>query len=509
MAENLLLESIFNSATPKQKHTVAEKAIGHGCDITEKIDSLSTVEPILNFRKLVEEQAITISGNPTSQLVELTGSNYSETNRNVNSTFGASFGIGGFQNSLSTTTNNSMQNKDTYEYGVKILVNKLIGAHIKPAAKAVLKNYLLPDAYAHIAGEPDSKNHILYPTGEQESLKKLFRAYGTHIVTKAIFGCKYEYYMLREKNEWTSNIMKQVNHSMGSKLSWKDQDLLHVSSNNNFSEEDRECFSNSIALQFERRVGGNTSASELVEWQLSCDFDNTDTIAFIGFDFSPKGSTEDSGLVPLWDLVDNQERKDALMSAYESYLQDKYIPIVSYKRVIADVLARHFDNGSAPEYFYEVDKTGGVNMNRRYIRLNENMYSHITASKKGKFYFYYALGYADKEGLTGIEFRRKQDTNDAEWIRRGNTADTGIVGVVKDYVVAIRKASRDEHGKITTDPASLITGFGVAIGKNKYISKGTNSNYAWSGNHGEWYAGAGLIHDTVKCITTTQELANF
>lgn len=509
MAENDFLEKLLSSASPIQKNAVAKKAIGHGCDITEKIDSLSTVEPVLDFSKLELDQAVTISGNPTSQLVELTGSSYSETNRNVNSTFGASFGLGQFKNSLSITTNNSMQNKDTYEYGVKILVNKLIEAHIKPAAKAVLKNYLLPDAFAHIAGIPDSKNNILYPTGDQVSLKKLFRDYGTHIVTKGIFGCKYEYYMLREKNEWASNMMKQINHSMGSTLSYEDKNLLHTDRTDNYSEEDKECFANSTTIQFERRVGGKTSKPNLEEWQKSCDFNNTDSIAFIGFDFSLQGNTEDSGLVPLWDLVDSKERKDALMAAYEVYLQEKQIPIVSCKRVIADVLARHFENGSAPEYFYEQDKTGGTSVNRRYIRLNENMYSHITASKKGKFYFYYALGYADKEGLTGIEFRRKENTNDADWIRRGNTANTGVVGVVKDYVIAIKKASRDEHGKITTDPASLVTGFGVSIGNNKYISKGTNSNFAWSGNHGEWYAGAGLIHDTVKCITTTQELANF
>lgn len=515
MADNFALRKIFENATTEQLHHVAGGSIGHGCDITGELGN-ATNASILDYNKLRSENAVQIEKDSFSLLTELTGNKYDEVNHSINNTFGFSAGDGqDFNNSLSITTNNSMKNKDTFEYGVKLLVNKLMGAYLTPTAKGSIKDYLQNDALCHIAGKPDSKGNILYPSGTSH-LKQLFCDYGTHIVTKGIFGCKYEYIMLRQNNEWESDMLTQVNLDMDNKFTYgEDRKTLNIGIENDFSESERECHKNAKAISLDRRVGGNTSESDFALWQYSCSFDKPETISLIGYDYiqNPTKSNSsvpiESGLIPIWELVDDPARKQEIEDAFHSYVEEKRIKINPYKRVIADVIAYNHPKGDAPDYLYEVDNTGGKSVTRRYVKLSEDITSHIKGTKKYHLFFYYALGYADTDGLTGIRFMDKKETSDTGWIRRGPTAHDGVTGVIKDYVVGIQKASVNGKGEIITDKNQLISGFGVLISnKHKKVSRGTNESYPWT-EHGEWYYKAGLVHDSVKCITTTKEMQNF
>lgn len=515
MADNFALRKILESATKDQLHEVAGYSIGHGCDITCELGN-ATNASILDYEKLRSEEAVKIEKESFSLLTELTGDRYDEVNHAINNTFGFSAGNGqDFNNSLLITTNNSMNNKDTFEYGVKLLVNKLMGAYLTPTAKGSIKDYVLSDALCHITGKPDSKGNIPYPSDTMH-LKQLFFDYGTHIITKGIFGCKYEYVMLRQKNEWESDILTQVNLDMNNKFTFnEDRKTLNIGINNNFSETDTNCHQNSKAISVDRRVGGNTSVSDFTSWQYSCSFDTPTSISLIGYDYiqNPTKSNNtvpvESGLIPIWELVDDPTRKQEIITAFQAYVEEKRVVINSYKRVIADVIAYHSSTEQAPEYFYEVDSTGGKPVTRRYVKLSEDITSHIKGSKHSHLFFYYAFGYADTDGLTGIRFMDKEGTDDTNWIRRGPTAHDAVVGVVKEYVVAIQKASKNSKGEITTDENKLISGFGVLIdNKHKKISKGTSDDYPWT-KSGLWYYKAGLIHDDVECITTTKEMTNF
>lgn len=512
--EKASLSNMLKSVNPHDAELIIKTGFGHGCDITGEIGSNNCLAAIMDYEQLKRVGYIDLDDTPDTVLLDIDGDSYQKTTQNINNTFGVGCTLTKgdttpFQSNLSIVTKNTMKNKNTYQYGIKMYINKMFSLSLNPQAKANWKNFILKDAWNNINGINDNGTS-LYPS-TLAGLRKLFLDYGTHIITKAFYGSKYEYYMLRETSFWESDITTQVNMDLHLKFpSAKDKKVLGLDVDDKFSEQDIECHKNSFKITKERRIGGDSSIPDLNTWKESCTFDNPRSMAMLGYVYSPSGSFgEDSGLIPIWELVEDSDRKNMMMEAYEAFVKERTYPLVSYKKVITDVVGRWFKKGqTVPEYFYANDDSGSKTVSRKYFKLDENIFNNVTGSTNGCFYFYYAMGHAHSEGLVGIQFMNKNKVDGSEWIRRGNHANEGVVGCLADNVVAIKKAPLSD-GEVKANKSELISGFGIRInGKNHKLSKGTTDKLKWVENGTAWYSD-GLIHKDVRCITTTDETNEF
>lgn len=508
------LPGMLGSVNPQDTELVIKTGFGHGCDITGELGSNNCLAAILDYELLKQSGYINVDDTPDSMVTDISGDTYEKTTQNINNTFGlgatlTQAGSTPFQGNLSVVTKNSMKNEDTYEYGIKMFINKQFSLSLNPQVKASWKDFMLKDVWNNINGIA-TNGSPLYPNNPAD-LKRLFLDYGTHLITKAFYGAKYEYYMLREVSFWESDITTQVNMDLHFKFPVsKDGKVLELNPSEKFSQQDTECYKNTDKIVKERRIGGDTSITGLSEWQASCSFANPRSMAMLGYVYSPSGSSnEDCGLIPLWEFVEDPSRQKMMKEALDAFIKERTFQTVPYKKVITDVVGRWFDKGqNAPDYYYAIDNTGSKEVNRKYFKLDENIFNHVTASKKGSFYFYYAMGHAHTEGLVGVKFVDKSKVDNSEWIRRGNHANEGVTGILDDNVVAIKKAPLS-NGEVVAKDSELISGFGVKIsGKNYKISKGTTSSFNWTENGNSWYNG-GLIHDNVKCITTVDKQNEF
>lgn len=489
----------------KNLDQIAQKGFGHGCSVTGELGSNNSLAAILDYELLKADAKILYDDSNASTLLEAEGSNYESANQSLNEAFGCSLDIqqgndkkDSFPNSLAIASGSLNNSENIHEFAMKLFINKICGVSLAPMSVNDIKKYMLKSAFNHINGiKAEGEDSILYPTEDYSAYVRLFQAYGTHLVTKAIYGCKYEYFYAREYMEWESSRTTQVNLnlSMAFPYGTKFNDTLKVGSTYDFTETDKECQKNDRHVSKERRVGGDTSISDPDLWQLSCHTELPGTVDMIGYIYPT--SSQDNGLVPIWEFVEDNHRKQEMKDAFDTYVAECTKKQIKYKKVIADVYGRQFDGETPPDYFYQMDYTGEVM--RKFYKLAPDIFDFISASTDGHYHFYYALGYSNNAGLTGIEFMDEGDPNGSTVIGRGDNSQKGVTGCLTNRIVAITKALPG------TPEADLISGFGVDIEKEgKKISSGTTEDFNWESHGSDWYKG--LSHHKIHCITTKDTL---
>lgn len=262
---------------------------------------------------------------------------------------------------------------------------------------------------------------------------------------------------------------------------------------------DTECYKNSSKEEIERRIGGNVNIVDMNEWFNSCTPDNPDSCALLGYSLCP-GGTDNGGLVALYDLFDESDpRRKAMQDALVKYVESHGIILTSSELVVIDAFGRHFGDGKAPAYLYE-DYNG---KKLKYYRIDEEISKHVKGVTKGKFHFYYSLGHLVDNAVVDMKFANSGDI-DGDWKTRGNHANTGVSGDVKNRYLCIKT----KNVKNGVPRSEFVTGFGVKVdGKVKSISKYTETSYTWKQNGDNWYKG--LVHDDVYCIYTKDKLKDF
>lgn len=491
----------------KNFDAIAQKGFGSGCDVIGELGCNNSLAPILDYEMLKANGKVLYDDSSASTLIEAEGSNYESANQSLNESFGCSIDVekGGekkasFPNSLAIASDNLNKSENIHEFAMKIFLNKVCGISLAPMSVNDMKKYMLKSVFNHINGIlVDGEDSVLYPTGDESAYFRLFKTYGTHLVTKAIFGSKYEYFFARESVDWESSRTTQANLNLSMKFPYGTDfnNTLKVGSINDYTETDKECQKNDRHVSQDRKTGGATSMPTIELWQLSCRIEDPDTIAMIGYIYP--GSTQDNGLIPLWEFVENGDRKEEMKLAFDKYVSENTKKQIKYKKVIADVLGRQFDEGQTPPaYFYEMDYTGEVM--RKYYKLEPNIFDYISATTHhGHYHFYYALGFSNNAGLTCVEFMNDGEPNGSTVIGRGDNSQKGITGCLTDRVVAITKAIPG------TPESDLVSGFGVDIEKEgKKISIGTTEEFNWTPQGSDWYKG--LSHKKIHCITTKDTL---
>ena len=480
---------------------VNKTGLGCGCDITETIGEQNCKTQLLDFARLRECAGIEIDPYEKCVRTIITGSNYREMTNNMNASLvgriGASFMNIAFGRTLNFATKRSEKQIDIYEYGMNLLIRKMYALNIKPELLCNLREFISEKAWEEInaTNMTDRTN--------KDKIKELFKKYGTHITTKAFYGCMYQYILYREQNYWESNIGTQVAIGSNAKVPVPDTGVtVEGEIKEDFSSNDKNCYQNATKVEVINHVGGNTALTDEKEWVNSCTLEEPKSCAMLGYCFNG-GPNADSGLIPLYYLLDQaDERKNAMREALEEYMDDNSIEIQNSELVIVDAYAKHFPQGGADEIRYrdENDRKCG----KKYFRLNENVFNHVRGCTKGEFYFYYALGHLVDEAVVDMKFEHKDDIN-GDWEIRGNKANDGVTGSLKNRHLAIRKANVR-----TARSEDFVTGFGVRVdGSVKSISKGTDTKFDWKENSESevWYKG--LVHDDVECVTTKKKLKPF
>ena len=479
---------------------VNKTGLGCGCDITQSIGLENCKTQILDFELLKNVGGVELD--PTQALCKIsrTGSDYTKMTKEINATLAGKLGfdfIGmafgwNLENSLSAKTNQL----DIYEYGTTMIVNKMYSLNVKPALFSQLKDFVGLLTWNEINATNENNRT------DKKKIKELFKKYGTHISTKAFYGSLYQYILYREQNDWESEIEAQLKLGTEAKVPIPETGMkVDGGYTAEISTNDSECYKHSYKEESVRKIGGKVAIIDIDEWLASCTPENPDSCALLGYSFGINGDN-DSGLIPLYELFSDEDpRKNSMKEALDEYIKENTINLENRPLVITDVYGRYSKSGN-PETIYVID---GSHKHRKYLRLNDNMFSHVSGATKGSFYFYYALEHLVDgiEAVTDVKFEDNEYLG-GDWDTRGGHSNEGITGCLDNrYVCVIRKKYKQG-----TNPNDFVTGFGVNVdGRIGTISKYAKEKMAWK-THSDsknWYS-AGLIHDNVKCIYTKDEL---
>lgn len=485
---------------------VNKTGLGCGCDITQTIGMENCKTQILDFELLKKVGGIECDGTQERIKTSITGEDYTKMTQSLNSCLSGKIGfkmVGlSFGRNLNSSLKITKEQLDIYEYGMTMILQKMYALNIKPALYSNLKEFVGLLAWNEInATDKDTSERT-----DKSKMKSLFKKYGTHVSTKAFYGCLYQYFLYREQNDWESTIDAQLKIGANASIPIPDTGMT-VSGDYNASitDTDKECYKHSYKEITERRVGGDVTIEDLNGWLASCKVEKPESCTLLGYALGI-GSDSDSGLIPLYELLeDGNVRKEAMKEAMDEYIEENSIKLSTRNMVILDAYAKRFENGNAPEYSYGID--GNKDNRLKYFRLNEEIYDHVKGCTHGEFYFYYALGHLVDDAVVDMKFAHKDDI-DGDWMIRGNKANDGVTGSLKNRHLAIRKKNINND----VDQKEFVTGFGIRINGNnniKAISKGTDTNFHWRENNDSeiWYKG--LCHDDVECVYTKEQLEVF
>ncbi len=494
---NVTMDSL-QSVNIYDDNLVNKSGLGCGCDITQTIGMENCKTQILDFKLLKNVGGIECDSTQERLKTSITGEDYTKMTQKINSCLAGNIGFKilglSFGRNLSSSLKTTTEQLDIYEYGMTMILQKMYALNIKPGLYSKLREFVGLMAWNEInATDKDTSGRM-----DKSAIKSLFKKYGTHISTKAFYGCLYQYFLYREQNEWESSIEAQLKIGADASIPIPDTGMT-VSGDYNaeITNTDDNCYKHSYKEITERRVGGDVTIEDLNGWLASCNPTKPESCVLLGYALGI-GSDDDSGLIPLYELFDDSDvRKKAMEEAMEEYIE-----VSTRDMVILDAYAKRYDNGGAPEYCYDID---GKDRHLKYFRLNEEIYDHVKGSTHGEFYFYYALGHLVDEALVDMKFAHKDDI-DGDWEIRGDKANDGVTGSLKNRNLAVRKKNVNNG----VDKREFVTGFGVRIDERvKAISKGTTTSFNWqeNGDSEIWYKG--LCHDDVECIYTKDRLNVF
>ena len=499
---------ILKTVNTDDVNLVSKTGLGCGVDITGILGTNESVKTqILDYDQLVKSALVEIDDAEMYYDVDRSGKDYSSMTNAINNCLAGKISLGvkglSFGCNLSRSFSKTNKQVDIYEYAEKIIIRKMYALNIKPHVQTSLRDYI-PTATWNEINATDNANPSSEARLNRASIIELYKKYGTHVTTKTFYGCMYEYIMRREQNDWETSIEKLLKMDTSGKVPIPDTPAsVDASKNVSFSDKDEECRNNSNVETVEHRYGGDTSIRDVNAWMNSCVKGEKNNCALLGYSLGVDSAT-DSGLIPLYDLLDSSDpRRQAMIDALQEYMDTYGMKAEQRNMVIVDAIAMHITSGSAKDYLYAEDING---IRRKFFRLDENMYDHVKGATKGSMYFYYALGHLTDNAVVGMKFCGKGDA-DGDWKLRGCNSNEGVTGCLKDRYLAIKMRNWNSY----PDKDLYVTGFGLKVkDKVKAISKGTEVGFNWTcEKDGEdWYS-SGLIHDDVKCLYTKNKLNNF
>lgn len=486
---------------------IKKSGLGCGVDITGILGTNESIKTqIVDYNMLVRDGMVELDDSEESYNITRSGKNYTQMTENINLTLAGKIGFDlgdiSFSRNLSSSFGKNTTTTDIYEYAETMVIRKMYALNFKPSVIDKLRNYIDGEAWKDInctdAENPSSEVRL-----DKTRIKNVYKRYGTHVTTKTFYGCIYEYLMRREQNDWECTIERMIKMDTTGKLPIPETGGTgEVEKKSDFTDKEKECRQNSNTETTEHKYGGDTSIKDLDAWIQSCVKGSNNNCALLGYSLGINSSS-DSGLIPLYELLEESDpRRAAMKEALQEYMNEYGFKAEQRNMVIVDAIAKRYSDGNAKPYFYAEDYNG---VKRKYFRLEEDMYKHVKGITHGKMYFYYALGHLTDNAVVDMKF--SGNNVDGDWKLRGVDSNNGVTGCLNDRYLAIKVHNVNNY----PNPDDYVSGFGVKQdNKIKAISKGTEVGFNWQSNKDSenWYSG-GLIHDDIKCIYTKDKLLNF
>ena len=284
---------------------VNKTGLGCGCDVTQVIGEEACKTQILDFDLLANWQGVEYENSRKLVKKDETASNYSSMTSKLNTTLVGSVKAAllelAFGRTLDSHVGSTTNHSDDYEYGVSIIYQKLYSLNIKPSLFPELSKFVGPLAWSEINATGKANRT------DKNEIKSLFKKYGTHLTTRAVYGCLSTKFFVREQNKWESgmDVMISIENSGGGKIEDIDID---GSINVSFSADDKQCFDYSCKVTSEKRIGGASASSDIDTWLESCKIDDPKSVALLGYNINGSDSS-DSGLIPLYELLSSDDTR--------------------------------------------------------------------------------------------------------------------------------------------------------------------------------------------------------
>lgn len=487
--------------------------LGRGINIFDNLSDENLKKPVFNIIKMEKDKKLErSSGGTKTSSVRVEGSDYKAASTNWSNNLNGSitrnkfFGLipPPFQASVSVLANSSESKKDYHEMVIYSLISKVVTRSMdsdlytfadtdsQPEKKVYdsrFQNEIVP--YVTV----DAMNDI----NRRLSNTEIFKKYGTHVITAASFGARYDYIYARKKLEYESSLSITAEIGLSGKIPTGIGKSFGVSLKDSYSQKDSLCYSNSKSIESEQRVGGKF-IGDLDKWLESINADEMalEDMALVSLVLSE--SEYGKGALPIWTLCEDTTRRKAMIEDWVKYVKGYDTVLDSPKKVLADVLVRNEDDG-LPEYFYGQDTDG---VTRRYKKESFNL-SQVSGVANNN-HLYYAMGYADKDGFTDAKIM-KNNAAKGDYVTRGASSVTGVSSVqTATNRLCIKKRNAD------TPEKDLVTGL-AWIGKNGVENDtlgktdGTTTGFNWTkcGDR-DWLKECGLVHWEIYLYQTKDRL---
>ena len=459
--------------------TYARKAIGMGMHPWNDLGTVT--HPIFNFDEIYWDCSKEEALSPTSKFIEISGEKYTE----AMETIGGGLGFSGITKKLSNKKTKNFiltggldfdvskktDKIDDYEFYMSYYQKKM------STIKCDVNNYLERGLYSilsptinNILNNPTTKAYQQYPN-TKEGIFALFNEYGTHVITKGVFGGRYSVLYGRKSNAYTESIAGQMKATVktifpadnpGKAQNWIDVYVAKTQTPNFNANCHVEGSSADIAaatgaFMLVNAKGGNAS-KDMEAWDKSIDATDASKTSWVVISYSTNDDDENN-FIEIKDprLVIDKARLAAMNEYWEEYLEKHAVETKTSPMILVDFMMKTGanDNQSGdPKPFVAEDDYG---VKRVYFPMMANKFapakqgyaletsSHyylIGTNDHKDHYWYYALGRYDNSipsgrGILDITFARKKKDG---YTLRGDCSQDGIVGALDDNYVFVKFA---------------------------------------------------------------------
>ncbi len=477
-----------------------QRYVGMSVNVTDAINS-SPIEQFLDFDLLHYADEITRVSTPRSWATHRSGMSYEEATFSmfeqfgfdvktpnidpVNSLFGAD-AKSCFSVSFDQTFDKNTARSNKFEYEIAYYDKAMIELHINTmlyvdGSADDFLSYMTDDA-ADLLNNPKSSLYQRYDNSEQD-IYKMYDRYGTHLLVGGIFGGAFSYMYSRKANCYFEEIGWSVAADIADKKAsgpannWM-QSYLNTLSANGISlgaggGEHSSNYSEYLHAESKFYITGGNLSTDYTAWDASIT-DDQDNLAIVSYASRNSNSDTRCYLIPLYRLVTDIDRRNAMMQHLAGYIEHKKQKVDESKLVVADFMMHSVEDGHKyPVTYRKMEDPDGKE--RVYFPLVANLFvpnsdggfmldtssdDYIVGADNRDQLWWVALDFADEcKALTHICFLSKEENAALgnKYILRGESAERGIaLASIDPNYVGIKRVN--EFGS----SAGAITGVALS-----------------------------------------------
>lgn len=507
-----------SSSEPVPENMKYARIIGHGFDITQ--DPTQTKNyPIFDFNLIQEDLAKNALALQSAKFFETSGHRYEESITSWSANVGmsgvapipGSKGKGKMSGSVSYEREENSQTKKYFEY--------YLGYYAKEMAQTALNMdwvyetvkdstgmgwaALLDSTVNNIFNNPNSDVYKMYAndTTSTNNIFTLLDRYGTHVITQGTFGGAYFMLFSREESSYLESVSQAASASISLKeasggpgtvsnfaqVYAKKTGSTQINVSGGGSHYNAEYEEASKGYLFVASKGGDAT-TDMEAWDANVSTKTNENWVVVNFLTSGQSADSDPGLIPIYDLIGDPARRDAVKKYIGAYVDRKSVlPVVEEPILVADFMMKTGKDDlhkGEPAPFVAKDEFG---IRRIYYPMMANDYfpdnkykeygaetsndNFIVCDDKCDQYWYYALGHTEGrfQGILDVCFLEKSPSG---FTARGDAADKSMTEGLIGFQIPSTKV-QIRFAKDKTDSEKLIKGIGLRNKDSKKIFAST------------------------------------